>query len=376
VPVATFRRVSLARVGTHSASTGRTSITREDLQEIVRAAHDPQSGRTVIKIGHQDPRFNNPAYDGEPVYGQVENLCVEDDTLYGDLVNVPAQLAEVMPSAYPSRSVEIGYNMRTRAGRVFKRVLTAVALLGATRPAIKDLGDVLTATASEAPMTYDTVVLMSALDGDADLPQSEPGTPDDDPEDHERITMTDPKTPAAVLAALGLAEDADEEAVLARIAELNKPADPPVAATATVPGTPPEQPVAVAASEGIVLTPAQVATFSEMETRLADLMAREEARQTADAAAAIDGAVRRFSEDPQDGGRITPVTEPLWRAQLARDFEGTVALLSASPRLYHSTGAGAAVPSTEQTGKSSAHQRAVDDAKALGLRVYDNTKGA
>jgi len=366
VPVATFKRVALAKVGSHSASTGKTSITHDDLAEIVRSSRDPMAGKTVIKIGHLDPRMNNPQYDGDPVYGQVENLTVEDDTLYGDLVNVPGQLAEVMPSAYPSRSVEIGYNMRTRAGKVLKRVLTAVALLGATRPAIKDLGDVLTATASEAP-DYGTVVFMSALDEDADLPPSEPPTPNAVPVDHtEGVQMTDTKTPAAVLAALGLAEDADEDAVLAKITELNKPAEPP------------EVPVAVAASEGsIVLTPAQVATFSEMSTRLDELLAREQARNEADAVTAIDAVVKRFSEDPQDGGRITPVTEPLWRTQLAKDFEGTVALLAASPRLYHSVPLGHVDAPTGGSGGGSTTTRARADAAALGLRVYENdTKGA
>ena len=365
---ATFRRVALAKVGTHSASTGKTSVTLSDLQDIVAASRDPQAGRTVIKIGHVDPRFNNPAYDGDPVYGQVVNLAVEDDTLFGDLVNVPRQLAEAMPSAYPGRSVEIGYNMRTRAGKVLRRVLTAVALLGATRPAIKDLGDVLTAHASEEPADFAGVVLMSALDTD-DLPLPAATTADDGPRDEgDQMTTS---IPAALLARLNLPEDADEDAVLAALDALQNPA-PSGGVGATPAVSDPEPiPVGIAASEGHVLTAAEVATFSEMESRLAELQARDEARTAAENAARIDGVIRQFSEDPQQGGRITPVTEPLWRAQLGQNFEGTVALLAASPRLYSPQAVGSASAPESTDAAKSTRDRALATARELGLRTYE-----
>lgn len=138
------------RVGTWAASTGETSITREDLENIVTSAATGQLDKAVIKIGHTDPRFANPDWDGEPAYGQVTNLAVDDEnggTLYGDYVNVPAELAEKMPSAYPFRSVEIswGVKLKDAAGKVartFKAVLTGLALLGQSAPAVKGLADV------------------------------------------------------------------------------------------------------------------------------------------------------------------------------------------------------------------------------------------
>lgn len=146
----TIERVPLIRVGTWHASTGETSITRDDLDNILAAFTGGDLDPAVIKIGHTDPRFENPDWDGEPVYGQVTNLSVDDEkggTLYGDYVNVPDELAEKLDSAYPFRSVEINWDveMLDAGGEVtatYPAVLTGVALLGASAPAVKGLGTV------------------------------------------------------------------------------------------------------------------------------------------------------------------------------------------------------------------------------------------
>ncbi|MFT4471904.1 hypothetical protein ACMX2H_18535, partial [Arthrobacter sulfonylureivorans] len=166
----TIERVPLMRVGTWNASTGTTSISREDIDNILasfNAGVDP----AVIKIGHVDPRFANPEWmDGEPAYGQVTNLSVDDElggTLYGDYVNVPKELAERMDSAYPFRSVEIswGVQMLDAEGEVtaeYPAVLTALALLGEAPPAVQGLGTV-HATFSQRGKTKTTVFTASAF---------------------------------------------------------------------------------------------------------------------------------------------------------------------------------------------------------------------
>lgn len=146
----TIERVPLIRVGTWQASTGETSITRDDLDNILAAFESGDLDPGVIKIGHTDPRFENPDWDGEPAYGQVINLSVDDEkggTLYGDYVNVPEELAKKLDSAYPFRSVEINWDveMLDAVGEVtatYPAVLTAVALLGSSAPAVKGLGTV------------------------------------------------------------------------------------------------------------------------------------------------------------------------------------------------------------------------------------------
>lgn len=147
----TVERVPLIRVGTWSASTGEASITLEDLKNIVAAYESGDLDPAVIKIGHTDPRFENPDWDGEPAYGQVTNLELDEDekggTLYGDYVNVPVELAEKLDSAYPFRSAEIdwGVELLDETGAVtatYPAVLTGLALLGRSAPAVKGLGTV------------------------------------------------------------------------------------------------------------------------------------------------------------------------------------------------------------------------------------------
>ena len=146
----TIKDVLLLRTGTWNASVGgNLPVTAGDLQEMADAAADADLDKPIIKIGHTDGRFPAVDEDGEPAYGQIDNLRLTEDGqgLVGDLVNVPEELAEKMPSAYPHRSVEIRSNvaLKTAAGEIakkFKRVITAVALLGSTPPAVKGLGGI------------------------------------------------------------------------------------------------------------------------------------------------------------------------------------------------------------------------------------------
>lgn len=128
-----FPGIELCKTGTWDASTGATTITRADLASAIAAARslpDP-----VLKIGHQDPRF-----DGEPAVGRIANLRLADrgDTLLGDLVDVPGWLADSVVTAYPQRSIEATFNYQTN-GKTYRFVLTGLALLGAQWPAVTDL---------------------------------------------------------------------------------------------------------------------------------------------------------------------------------------------------------------------------------------------
>lgn len=133
--------VELARVGTWNAATGPWTCTAADLADAVRAQSDPSFRTAILKIGHDDPRFDSE--DGEPAVGRVENLRLSEDgqVLLGDLVGVPAWLAEMIPSAYPSRSIEAALGVTTESGQTYGMVLTGLALLGITPPAIQNLDD-------------------------------------------------------------------------------------------------------------------------------------------------------------------------------------------------------------------------------------------
>jgi hypothetical protein len=134
----TLPGVKIVRTGTWAASTGVTTITEEDLEDMVKASVDPNVDQAPLKIGHVDPN-----YDGYPALGWVENLRVDDGVLIGDLVDVPAALAEVIPKAFRRRSAEIGWAVRTPEGEHYRATLMGLALLGKTPPAVKGLGDVL-----------------------------------------------------------------------------------------------------------------------------------------------------------------------------------------------------------------------------------------
>lgn len=158
--------VELVSVGMEwPSANGPITFTFEHLNDAMVAANeDPHVVPPRLKIGHSDPRFadpddpgHDPFYDGEPALGSVRNLRLVNDgaTLIGDYVEVPVWLAEAMPTAYPSRSIEGAWAARTGAageplgswdvetpgGKKYSFVLTACALLGLSRPAVEDLED-------------------------------------------------------------------------------------------------------------------------------------------------------------------------------------------------------------------------------------------
>ncbi|GGM53382.1 phage protease [Dactylosporangium sucinum] len=147
-PLVRIPRVELIHTGTWPISTGVWTATREDLQAAVAALDCPAVHRPGIKIGHTDGRFTDPAADGEPLLGYIDNLTGDDDwhTLYGDYAGVPAWLGavddhgqSVISSAYPHRSIEGIHDFVCQIGHTHPFVLTAVALLGVTHPGVGTL---------------------------------------------------------------------------------------------------------------------------------------------------------------------------------------------------------------------------------------------
>lgn len=134
--VRTVPGVELIRVGTWQPSSGGTWIVTPDcLTDAVAAHRAAIIRRPVVKLGHR------PIGDASPALGHVDNLRVADagSVLVGDLVGVPAKLADLIPLAYPDRSVEALLDYHAPDGRVYRVVLTAVALLGSDLPAVLSL---------------------------------------------------------------------------------------------------------------------------------------------------------------------------------------------------------------------------------------------
>ena len=145
--------VEIATVGMDwHASTGDFTCTFEHLADAAKAANeDPLIMSPRLKLGHTseingEMRVVDPFAelgDGAPAFGRVTNLRLESAgaKLVGDFIEVPEWLADALPSAYPSRSMEARQFVVTEGNKQYSAVITAVALLGPVEPAIKDLAD-------------------------------------------------------------------------------------------------------------------------------------------------------------------------------------------------------------------------------------------
>lgn len=147
--------VELMAVGMEwPAATGDVTVTFENLVDIMVAANDdPLIRAPRVKLGHEEAQPGvasvvtlgdfDPYWSGEPAFGTVSNLRLDNDggVLLGDLTEVPAWLADAMPSAWPNRSCEWTFNVTTEGGKQYSAVMTAVALLGVQQQAIKNLAD-------------------------------------------------------------------------------------------------------------------------------------------------------------------------------------------------------------------------------------------
>lgn len=353
----TLRNVALVRAGTWQASKGKNTISVDDLDAIVAAAGDKLIDHTPIKIGH-DPTnaFNSALSDGEPAYGWVENLSRGDgstdrpdaDTLYGDVVGMPAKLEEVAPKAFRRRSVEIAWQVKSAAGKVYPAVLTALSLLGVRAPAVKGLDDVLalyadltsaddlsvlelvdgldadqTAAFSQAITALaaiDTAVLPPQASGrqDGDTGTQQTTRPEQGTQEGTRMTSI---TKAAVEKALAEAGDADVSALLEDLLKQTRDEQ-----TSTEPTG-----GAAAAAVEVEATAASAATDDTVT------ISRATFTQLSQGAAAGMTAAQQLDQQRRDQiivtalseGRITPAEQTVFRTQLDKDEEGTVTLLAA-----------------------------------------------
>ncbi|CAN5564703.1 hypothetical protein BH24ACT5_BH24ACT5_15520 [soil metagenome] len=129
----TFIGVELVEVGTWDASTGPWSVTTRDLLSMVASQVDPTVPTPRVYFGHGlDPE--------RTAAGRIVGLRVTPDglALLGDLVDVDDS---VTPQAWPSRSVEAWTDYTSASGRRWPAVLSGVALLGSSQPAVGSLAD-------------------------------------------------------------------------------------------------------------------------------------------------------------------------------------------------------------------------------------------
>lgn len=354
IATSTIKGVELVKVGQWNSAAGKATVTREHLSGAVDAYADEDIDRPVLKVGHTGGLTLG---DSQPAAGWVTNprLSADGNTLIGDLTDIPAKLAAIVPTAFKRRSVEMSLGVTTPKGKKYAAALTGLALLGAQAPAVKSLADILDIYYSENPGTDDdatreSVVSLSVDDSDTpavppektSAKQSEHEEPNragkNDKEGAEMPPLTD-KQLANLRKSLGLPDDATEEDALAALeaqettddgtnGKDGKEAEPkpddkngePKPAEKSTEPAPNGEKIAASGTDGVVSV--SQLTFSGMQTRLSELE---------------KGAATRRKDDvvtlAMSEGRIAPAEEKAWRERLDQDEKLTSSImLSLAPR--------------------------------------------
>lgn len=218
---AMFPAVELAKVGTWEGVRGTATITTADLESAVEAYSDNEIDEAPIKFGHKST-FGA----GEPAPGWVENLRLSDDktTLLGDIVDVPGSLVPMIETGYRRRSVEMKHNVKTASGKIYKSVLSGLALLGVERPAVKGLKAMAATYLSEVESGGDddltTVFFGEATQDTPDVPHTPNAGGDDSnngsgnrPTTNNAKDETEMAFRESLISQLGLAADATDEQI-------------------------------------------------------------------------------------------------------------------------------------------------------------------
>lgn len=137
--------------GAHIFSIGTWNgydVTNETLDSLVRSfATLNAAGRVPLKFGHDVTGLA----EGDPAIGWVTRIWREGKKLFADFKDIPPQVYEaIQKGLYKFVSIELLQNVEW-SGTIWPAVLDSVALLGAERPAVRDLDDLqkLTLSASD-----------------------------------------------------------------------------------------------------------------------------------------------------------------------------------------------------------------------------------
>ena len=131
--------IEIFRTGTWNGDV----YTRKDLDEMVR--NFKKVGFQVpIKLGHKES-------SGSPAFGWVEHIKRTGDKLIANFKDLPKKLWKALKDRrFDTVSSEVFWNLE-RDGKKFRRVLKAVALLGAETPAVSGLAPLRTAVNTVIP---------------------------------------------------------------------------------------------------------------------------------------------------------------------------------------------------------------------------------
>lgn len=206
----TVRGVEIFRAGEWNGE----QYTTADLDEIISAFNEI-GFQVPLKIGHSEG-------EGMPAFGWVDRVYRVGDVLKADFRDIAEWLHHDVfkRHAYDHVSCEIYFNLK-RDGKTYKRVLKAVALLGAETPAVSGLAPLRQAIFAEDG-TFEKVALHSLEVAMPEPVQSQ--KPTVSPEDFAALTakFAEQQTALATLTASAKKSDETNTALLAQIATLTK----------------------------------------------------------------------------------------------------------------------------------------------------------
>ena len=144
-PTHDIQGVEIFASGTWNGDT----YTVEDLDSIVAAYSETRERmKPYLKLGH-DNKQKILQKDGYPAAGYIDGLRRVGNKLVADFVKVPKVVYDLLNvGGYRRVSSELFINMPV-AGKVYKFVLKAVALLGGDTPAVQSLKDVIALYAAD-----------------------------------------------------------------------------------------------------------------------------------------------------------------------------------------------------------------------------------
>ena len=344
-----FNSVPICKIGEWDGLTGKAVITRELCDSVITAARDNEIDQARLKIGHISS-MNTALGDGAPAFGWIERPRMDDDgvTLRGDIKGVPKKLASLVGTAYKKVSVELRKGVRTPSGKQYPHVLSGLALLGASAPAVKGLDDLADLYASEAPgggpedecsqSDTITIALGDALDPvtHADIPVPSPVACEGELDSPDRPGREKEGEPTVAFLdqareKFGLPADASEDQILERMTALSEAPAAEGDNTEGNEGT--DENVAETSTEGKA-SPETVtvskAVLDEMNARIAELDAEAKARREAEAVKHRDEVIAAALSE----GRIAPSEREHWVTALSAAPEANEKLItSLAPRV-------------------------------------------
>ena len=136
----TIKNIPICATGIeYKLSTGPKTFTETDLEDAIEAANTDVSVKSPrMKLGHAKAGWQA----GEPNFGNYYNLSLSANRqeILADL-DTYDWLAEVLPIAYPNRSIEGAAEYTAETGREYGLIITAVSCLGVELPGVSSLED-------------------------------------------------------------------------------------------------------------------------------------------------------------------------------------------------------------------------------------------